>query len=126
MSRAASDQGFSLVESLVALGVFAMAGVGLVQLQSHSLSTFARVEQRALADMVAQNRLTELVAARATPALGAKEEDLVFAGRTWRVVTTIAGTQDGRTRRVSVAVNETHGGQATTAYAFVAAAEGAP
>lgn len=120
MSRAPNDQGFSLVEALVALGVFAMAGVALVQLQTHALSTFTRVEERALADLVAQNRMTEMVAARAIPPLGVKQEDVAFAGRDWDLEITVARTPDARTRRVSVAVG------AATAHAFVPAPESAP
>lgn len=125
MSRPPNDQGFSLVEALVALGVFAMAGVALVQLQAHSLSTFTRVEQRALADLVAQNRLTDMLAARAIPPLGVKTEAVAFAGRDWELAITIARTPDARLRRVSVAVSA-DAVPITTAHAFAPVPEGAP
>jgi general secretion pathway protein I len=122
MSRVRNDSGFSIVEALVALAVFAMAGVALVQLQAHSLSTFSEVETRAIANLAAQNRLTEIVAARARPELGVREEEIRFAGRAWLMSVTIAGTPDAETRRVSVSVREPGAGlPSAMAHAFVTA-----
>lgn len=126
MSRAPTDSGFSLVEALVALAVFAMAGVALVQLQSQSLSTFARVETRALADIAAQNRLTQIVAARISPPIGVREEDLNFAGRAWTMNVEVVAASAPNTRRVSVRVADGSGADIVTVHAFVAAPEGAP
>ena len=103
MSRAPNDRGFSLIEALVALAVFAMAGVGLVQLQTHSLQTLSQVETRALADVVAQNALVEIVASSAPPAPGQRTEAKSFAGRDWQIATQV--TPVGDMLRVSVAVS---------------------
>lgn len=127
MSRARTDSGFSLVEALVALGVFAMAGVALVNLQTQSLSTFARVETRALADMAAQNEIAEIVGANVKPGIGAREQSVSFAGREWLVTLEIAGTADAATRRATIIVREP-GAQApaATAHAFFAAPRAGP
>ena len=127
MSRAPSEAGFSLVEALVALAVFAMAGVGLVQLQTHSLQTLSRVETRALAELVAQNALVDIMAARDKPGLGARSDELRFAGRDWRVSIAVTATPDPVMRRVSVAAREA-GAQAppVETHAFIAVAPGAP
>jgi general secretion pathway protein I len=120
MSRAPSDLGFSLIEALVALAVFAMAGVGLVQLQTHSLQTLSQVETRALADIVAQNALVELVAGAVPPAPGQRAEAQTFAGRDWQIVTQV--TPAGDMLRVSVAVSSASDATpAARAHAFVAA-----
>ena len=122
MSRAPSDSGFSLIEALVALAVFAMAGVGLVQLQTHSLQTLSRVESRALADVVAQNRLVELAASAASPAPGASSEAITFAGRGWRVATDVASVGDGSMLRATIVVTESEGGApGARAVGFIAA-----
>jgi general secretion pathway protein I len=125
MSRAPNESGFSLVEALVALAVFAMAGVALVQLQSQSLITFARVETRALADIAAQNRLTEIVSSRAPPPISSREDQLEFAGRTWRMTTIVTAASDPRTRRVSVSVSDGDAAPSSVAHAFVFVPEGA-
>jgi len=127
MSRPLNDDGFSVVEALVALFVFAIAGVGLMQLQTESLRTLTQVESRVLAQTLAQNRLTEIVAARAKPALGASEDVADFAGRSWRVGAEIVATSDPAIRRVSVTVRATEGQETSiVAHAFFAVQEGAP
>jgi general secretion pathway protein I len=125
MSRARSDLGFSLVETLVALAVFAMAGVALVQLQTHSLETFSRVETRALADIVVQNQLTEIVSSQVRPTNGTREQNIEFAGRTWRATVTIAGTPDPSVRRVTVAVSEGGAAAQSIAHGFFSAPQAA-
>ena len=126
MSRPPNDQGFSLVEALVALGVFAMAGVAIVQLQAHALGAFARVEQRALADLVAQNRMTEVMASHPLPPLGRTQETAHFAGRDWRLSVIVARTPDARTRRISIEAGAPDAAPVALAHAFAPAAEDAP
>ncbi len=122
MSHARNDAGFSIVEALVALAVFSMAGVALVQLQAHSLSTFSQVETRAIADLAVQNRLTEVVSSRTRPDVGTREEQIQFGGRDWAMSVTIAGTPDAETRRVSVSVTEAGAGTpSATGHAFFVA-----
>jgi general secretion pathway protein I len=121
MSRPRSESAFSLVEALVALAVFASAGVALVQLQSHSLNTFARVETIALADLVAQNRVAEVLAATSRPDVGTRVEEISFAGRTWSATTAVVAIPGAGMRRVSVAVGAPNAAPAATAHAFFAA-----
>lgn len=122
MSRP-SDGGFSLVEALVALAVFAMAGVALVQMQASSLSTFARVESRALADLLAQNTLTELVSAQTPPGAGAREETVEFAQRQWRRSVSVTAVPGAQTRRITVEVSAEGAPALARVSAFVAAPE---
>lgn len=128
MSPARTDSGFTLVEALVALGVFAMAGVGLVQLQTHSLRTLVAVETRALAETLAHNILVETVAADSAPALGARALERRFAGRDWQVTVDVAATPDPAARRISVAAREAGAAApAVQTHAFIATSpEAAP
>jgi general secretion pathway protein I len=128
MLRARNDAGFSLVETLVALAVFAMAGVGLLQLQTYAAQSLARVETRALADMLAQNTLVDIAAARGPPPLGARQQEVSFAARDWRLAISVQATPDPVTRRVSVVVSppSADAPAAAQACAFVAAPESAP
>jgi general secretion pathway protein I len=93
-----------LVETLVALFVFALAGVAVVQLQTYSLATFARVETQTLGGIVAQNRLTETIAGRDAPDLGVREGETELGGRRWRWRMEVAATDDPATRRIDVDV----------------------
>lgn len=126
MSNARHDRGFSLVEALVALAVFALAGVALVQLQTHSLGAFTRVETRTLADNIAQNQLVRIVAARNKPDVGQREEEVDFAGRSWRMSVAVIATQDPTIRRASVVVRAPTGDAAlAVAHAFFAVPQAA-
>jgi len=118
-----SESGFSLVEALVALAVFAMAGVSLVQMQSSSLSTFARVETRALADLLAQNTLTEIVSAQAPPSAGAREENVAFADRQWTRSISVVDVPGADTRRVTVEISAPDAPNLVRVSAFVMAPE---
>lgn len=127
MSHACNDRGFSLIEALVALAVFAMAGVGLVQLQTQSLRTLVEVETRALASSAVQNRLTELLAADQRPPIGAREEQIVFARRNWTLDVVVQGGAAGAVRRITVsATPRGEESPAAIGHAFFAAPEERP
>ncbi len=113
-----SDAGYSIVEALVALFVFALAAVGLVQLQASSISAFTHVEQRTLAGLVAQNELTEAMAATMPPVIGVREGEAEMAGRAWRWRATTEATADPTTRRVTVRVLNAAGADAAEAHGF--------
>jgi general secretion pathway protein I len=118
-----NESGFSLVEALVALAVFAMAGVAIVQMQSSSLSTFARVESRALADLLAQNTLTQMVSSQTPPSVGARQETLEFAQRQWRRSTSVTEVPGAQTRRITVEVSAVDAPALARVSAFVVAPE---
>lgn len=118
MSRRPSDSGFSLVEALVALAVFAMAGVGLLQLQTQSLRTLTSVETTALAGACAQNQMTEILASNDKPGIGVREEQARFAGRDWLVRIEIAATSTRQTRRASISVAPWGGGAGAVVHGF--------
>jgi general secretion pathway protein I len=110
MSSASTERrrarGFSVVEALVALFVFAMAGVALIQMQAHSLRTFTDVERRALAAVVAQNALVEAAAGLQAPDLGGRDSEVELAGRQWRAHVEVEATPDAAMRRVTALVRE--------------------
>jgi general secretion pathway protein I len=123
----AGEAGFSLVEALVALFVFALAGVALVQLQAHSIRTFADVERRALAAILAQNALVEAAAAPNPPDLGLRDDEPELAGHTWKRHVAVEATPDGAMRRVTVLVREREGGEPVgQAQGFIIVHENAP
>jgi general secretion pathway protein I len=130
-SRAPTDGGFSLVEALVALGVFATAGVALMQLQAQSIQTLTRVETRTLAGIVAQNQLVELTASIAPPTLGDASGEVELGNRRWRWRRELVRTADPNVWRATVRVSELKEGGDETAvggssFAFLSISGGAP
>jgi general secretion pathway protein I len=94
------DSGFTITETLVALFVFALAGVALVQMQTQSVQTFSRVESRTLAGLVADNRLVEAMARVDAPDLGLAEGNVDLGGRTWRWRLDVTPTSDPAILRI--------------------------
>lgn len=102
MNRGAhgQEQGFSLIEAMVALSILAIAAVGLVRtVESHIDSTRA-LERRAAAMIVAENRLAELRLGSGA----AGPETVSLLGGEWRVAQTLTGTDDPSLSRVRVEV----------------------
>lgn len=94
------DGGFTVVETLVALFVFALAGVGLISMQTQSIDTYARVETRALASIVAENQLTDTMALHTPPPIGSRDGETRLGGRTWRWRLDVVATDDPATLRI--------------------------
>jgi len=81
--RPARHGGFTLLEVMVALAVFALAAIALLDLQRESLRTTGGVAERAIAQIVAENRLVALMAGRETPEPGIRRGETEMAGRNW-------------------------------------------
>jgi len=97
---ARADDGFSLVEALVALLVLSVATVGIVRATEQHITVIGGLQDRAAAQWVAENRLVELGLSGA-PERGTSEEML---GRRWRVATTTRPTEDPDLLQVQIAV----------------------
>lgn len=100
-----ADGGFTIVETLVALFVFALAGVALITMQTQSVSALSRVEARALASLIAENNLVDALAKRTPPEIGVQSGEVEVAGRPWRWTLEIAATDDPTTLRLKSSVS---------------------
>lgn len=97
--------GFSLVEMLVALVVFALAVLGLLNLAGESTRTAVAIEERVLAAIVADSVAVE-AAVVDVRALGPDAEGHEDAGgRDWRWTRTTAATADPHLLRVDIRVS---------------------
>lgn len=96
------EQGFTLIEALVALLILAIASAGIIGAIETQVDTTRGLEQRAAALWVAENQLAELrLAGRAPAAAGATVEML---GAPWQVTVTPRSSDDSDLRLVEVAV----------------------
>lgn len=64
------DDGFSLLELLVAIAILSIAVIPMLTTQSSALKNTADLNDRALAQIVAENALTELRLSEVTPVAG--------------------------------------------------------
>ncbi|NQD94286.1 type II secretion system minor pseudopilin GspI [Pseudomonas sp. CrR25] len=94
--------GFTLLEVLVALAIFALVAASVLSASARSLQTAARLEDRTLAMWIADNHLAELQLAETPPAQGRDQGELTFAGRAWQWQSEIQTTSEPSMRRVTV------------------------
>ena len=101
-------RGFTLVEIMVALGVFAIVSVAVYGRIGEILQQTVGLETRTLATWVAQNRMSALaleVRGSTDPVPTGQRTDVVtLAGRSWRVQVEISATSDPELRRVEIEV----------------------
>ena len=97
-------RGFSLIEMLVAMAVFSLVALALLNLAGENTRTAVVIEERVLAGVVADNRAVE--AMLATPAqLASQSAGTESAGdREWRWTRTVSPTDMDAIVRIDVTV----------------------
>lgn len=94
--------GFTLLEVLVALAIFALVAASVLTATARSLQTAARLEDKTLAMWIADNRLTELQLAQSPVADGREQGEVEFAGRRWQWQSEVQATSEADMRRVTL------------------------
>lgn len=103
MPRPPSEHGFSLIEVLVALTVFSVAALALVNLGGENIRSARAIEARVIAGIVAENRAAEALID--WPPLGETTGQDRAGGRSWRWVRRVSRTADQEIVRVDVLVS---------------------
>src|SRR5690554_7507055 len=86
------QQGFTLLEVMVALTVFVAIAVTLSQTASQSVDTTLYLQEKTLASMVAENKLNTL-RLEGMPAVGERKETTRLADRQWQLTTKVEKTR---------------------------------
>jgi general secretion pathway protein I len=97
-------RGFTLLEVLVALAVFASAGIALMQATAAHLNSLGQIEEITLANYVASNRLAELALEVGFPAIGSRKGEAEMAGRKFFWTQKVEEGTDPNLRLVTVEV----------------------
>jgi len=96
--------GFTLLETLVALAILAIALSAAFRAMGVTAQSSAELRERLIGDWVADNRLAELRATQAWPQPGTNEGTAEQAGRSYRWREEIKATANPLFRRVDVSV----------------------
>ena len=94
--------GFTLLEVLVALAIFALVAASVLTATSRSLKTASRLEEKTLAMWIADNQLAELQLSKTSVADGRDQGEVDFAGRRWQWQSEVLATSEADMRRVTL------------------------
>lgn len=108
--------GFTLLELLVALAVFAIAALALLQMEGASIARTADLDQRLLREIVAQNMAAEILTDPAPPATGSASGTIENAGRRFQWTRTVAPMADYGVLGITLSVRETTPGAGSQAF----------
>lgn len=100
--EAGKERGFTLLEVLVALAIFAVVAAAVLTAASRSLIVAEQLQLKTLAVWIADNRITELQLQTPAPSPGRDTSTLEFGGRHWDVQSEVVATGDKGMRRVTV------------------------
>lgn len=105
-----NQQGFTLIEMMVALAVFSLAALALIRLEGASFRGAATVDRSLLAGIVARNVAVDALTSAQPPVLGTAQGQETNGRRTWRWTRTVSPVGDGnRVLRVEVVVADAEG-----------------
>ncbi|MDO7841259.1 type II secretion system minor pseudopilin GspI [Sphingomonas immobilis] len=98
------ETGFTLIEMMVALAVFALAALALIRLEGATIRGASVLDAMLTGQMVARNVAIEAVTDAKPPATGTANGVEENGGKAWRWTRTVAPTGDPRVLRIDVAV----------------------
>lgn len=102
------DRGFTLIEILLAVGIFALVATIAYGRSGDAMRQAARLEDRTFAEWVAQNALTAVDIQQSDPPqplpTGRRSQVVRFANRDWRVTTEVSSTSHPTLQRIEVNV----------------------
>ncbi len=116
------SRGFTLMEVMIALAVFAIVSVSLLRNATMTVHQTLSLQEKTIAWWVAENEMSELRSVERLPenypAVSTKRKSVTMADMDWRVVTRFVSTEDENIRRVEIEVfHEDNEGPALAAIA---------
>lgn len=116
--RKAAEEGFTLIEMLVALAIFSLAALALLRLSGATATNSARLTEQALAQTVARNLAVEVLTDPQSPPFGTQAGALTNAGRQWRWTRVVDRSPEARIQLITIRVEGEQGTGAATLTLF--------
>lgn len=109
-ARRPAANGFTLIEMLVALAIFSLAALALLRLGGATAANSARLQDQALAGIVARNLAVETLSDPAPPAFGTAAGAVLNGGRRWRWTRAVQRSPEARIQQIEIRVEPEAGG----------------
>jgi general secretion pathway protein I len=98
------QNGFTLLEIMVALAIFSLAALAMVRLQGYSVRSTSNLSDSSMAWQVARNVAVEILSNPTPPTLGETRGEELNGGQNWRWTATASPTDDTRLVMVDIDV----------------------
>ncbi|UTW44238.1 type II secretion system minor pseudopilin GspI [bacterium SCSIO 12696] len=103
-SSRGTQRGFTLLELMIALVVFSVTALIVLENNSSSVRQQAHLEDKVFATWVAENTLAELRLKPFWPSIGTQDSRAQLAGREWHIRTDTMSTVEPKLRKVTTQV----------------------
>jgi general secretion pathway protein I len=97
-------QGFTLIEVMLAMAIFAIAGVALLGSAQNNFTTMANLEQKTVAQWVASNQLVAASIDKTWPPKDKRKGSVEMAGATWYWLQKVVRTTDPNMRQITMEI----------------------
>lgn len=102
------SRGFTLLEIMVAVAVFAVAGAALIKNASLAVNQTMSIRDKTLAYWIAKNEISQIRSVPRDPqnfvSTGTDRRTVTMADREWQVVIEVVATENDAMRRVEIGV----------------------
>jgi general secretion pathway protein I len=102
-----ASTGFTLIEVMLAMAVFAIAGVALLTTADNHFRNMSHLESKMLTNWIASNQLVEATLEKKWPPKNNKKGKVELAGKEWFWLQKVIKTTDKNMRSVIIEVRAT-------------------
>lgn len=99
-----TQNGFTLIEVLIALLVFGLIATAAAEVGGQYISSYERIRDKTLASWLADNRISQIRLQETLPGISETSRDTDYGPYRWQVTTAVLATAEARMRRVEVTV----------------------
>jgi len=126
ISNLTQPRGFTLIEVMLAMAVFAIAGVALLGVADNNYRHISHIEEQMFANWVASNQLVEVSLDKTWPPKNNRKGKVEMAGRTWYWQQKVIKTANKELRAVNMQVRLNEDDELVSASLMTYLAQGKP